>query len=392
MKNSLKTGLSLASVLILSVPSLAAAQDATIEIGGRLMLDYTVAEVNTPDVSVNDSEIRRARLFAKGKFGDAVKYKFEVNHATGDDLELTDGYLQFQPKGSNWHVKVGQYKTHNSLEELTSSRFITTIERGAHTDAFELNRRLGVSVGTSGDRYTFNAGLFGESINGAAFEENGNAASARFTYLPLKTEDSLVHVGASWRYRNGADSPNSAVNDGLRYRQRPYSHVFGSGNTNGVLSSGRIINTGRFAKSDNLFAGELMAIHKNFWAAAEYSVLSANGKGTNADASFGGGYIEAGYIIGGKRTYKSSGGTFNRMKVDKPLGKGGWGALSLVARYDTLDLQDATYTGKLDTLVLGMDWLPTKQTRLRLNYFDSKAENGSARSANGFVARLGFDF
>lgn len=370
----------------------ALAQDATIQIGGRLMLDYTIADVNTPDVNVDASEVRRARLFAKGKYGDAVSYKFEFNHTTGDDIELTDGFVQFKPKGQPLSIKVGHFKTHNSLEEEASSRFISTIERGAFTDAFDLNRRLGVSVGAVGDKYTFNAGIYGESINGANFEQNGNAAAARLTYLPYEADDTLVHIGGSWRYRNESDSFDETVNDGLRYRQRPYAHTFDTGNTNDVLSSGRIVSTPRFAKSDNFYAVEGLAIHKNMWVAGEYGFLEANGQDGNADGSFSGGYIEAGYIIGGKRSYKKSGATFDRTKVDNPVGSGGFGALSLVARYDTLDLQDGPYQGQLDTIVLGADWWPTKQTRLRLNYFDADATNGAAESANGFVARLGFDF
>jgi len=128
------------------------------------------------------------------------------------------------------------------------------------------------------------------------------------------------------------------------------------------------------------------------WAAAEYAILDASGSGDNPDANFGGGYVEAGIMFGGRRTYKSSGGTYNRMEVDNPLGEGGMGAVSLVARYDMLDLEDNGYLGQLDTIVLGVDWLPTKNTRLRLNYFDADAEDGFAESASGFNARLGFDF
>ena len=375
-----------------AMPTNVFAQDATLKIGGRLMLDYTIADIKDPDVSVNASEVRRARLFAKGNYGDAVSYKFEFNHTTGDDIELTDGYVQFKPSELPFSVKVGHFKTHNSLEEEASSRFISTIERGAFTDAFELNRRLGISVGTKGENYTFNAGVYGENINGAAFEKNGNAAAARLTYVPLKTDDTVVHVGASWRYRNNSDSNDPAVNDGLRYRQRPYAHTFDSSNTDSVLSSGRIVATPRFAKTDNLFAFEALAVHDNLWVAGEYALLSANGAGTNADADFGGGYIEAGIVLGGKRVYKTSKGTFDRTVVDKPVGSGGLGALALVARYDTLDLQDSLYVGTLDTVIIGADWWPTKQTRLRLNYFNADAQNGAADSAHGVAARLGFDF
>lgn len=383
----------------LMIAEAAMAQDVTVDIGGRLMLDQAFTEIQnvdgtTTDINVTSSEVRRARLFAKGNFTKAIKYKFEFNHTTGGDIEVTDGFLQYAPKDSKFTVKAGHFKTHNSLEEEASSRFITTIERGGFTDAFGLDRRLGLSVGTSGDSYTLNAGVYGESINSESAKKNGRAAAARATFTPVKSDDTILHIGASWRYRDAGDSGD------FRYRQRPFAHSIDSENTEGFLPSGRIINAGRivddrserFAGSDNLFAVEGLVLHNNMWAAAEYVALSANGSSDNPDANFGGGYIEAGIIFGGKRTYKSSGGTYDRMKVDKPLGEGGMGAVSLVARYDMLDLDDNGYLGQLDTIVLGVDWLPTKNTRLRVNYFNADAEGGYADSASGINARLGFDF
>ncbi len=372
------------------------AQDATLTIGGRLMLDQHFVNIENndgTDFNVTDSEVRRARLFASGKYGDSISYKFEFNHTTGSDLEVTDGFVQFAPKNQPFKVKLGHFKTHNSLEEEASSRFISTIERGGFTDAFELDRRLGVSVGTAADNYTLNVGVYGESINSDADNKNGFAVAARGTYAPINTAETTAHIGASWRYRDANDSQD------LRYRQRPYAHALNSDNTDGVLPSGRIINAGvaagvgeRFASSDNFFAVEGLFIQNSFWAAGEYSLVEANGAGANPDASFNGGYIEAGYIIGGKKSYKTSGGSYDRMKVYQPFGSGGWGALALVARYDRLDLEDDIYLGQLDTVVLGADWLPTKQTRIRVNYFNSDADDGFADSAEGVVARVGFDF
>ena len=373
------------------------AQDATVEIGGRLMMDYALTDIDNitatgEDLSVTSSEVRRARLFAKGKFGSGVSYKFEFNHTSGSDIEITDGFLQFSPKDSPFKIKVGHFKTHNSLEEEASSRFITTIERGAFTDAFGLDRRMGLSIGTSGDNYTLNAGIYGESINGDG-NTNGKAAAARATFTPINSGDTIAHLGASWRYRDSGDS-------NFRYRQRPFAHSLASDNTDGLLPSGRIVNAGRivagvdesFGDTDNLFAVEGLILKGNLWAAAEYAIIDVTGFETNPDATFGGGYIEAGIVFGGRRTYKSSGGTYNRMKIDNPIGEGGMGALSLVARYDTLDLEDNGYQGQLDTIVLGADWLPTKNTRLRVNYFNADAEGGYAESASGINARLGFDF
>lgn len=371
--------LSLASTALVSVlmisPS-AFAQDATLKLGGRVMIDYTVANFEGAYPDINDSEVRRARLFASGKYGDSISYKFEFNHTSGDDgIELTDGYVQFAPKGSKFKVKVGHFKTHNSFEEEASSRFISTIERSAFTDAFGLDRRVGVSVNMTGETYGVDVGAYGTNVETESGPDEGNAFAARGYFNPIKTGDAVAHVGASWRYRKQGESQAD-----LRYRQRPYTHVAPS----------RIVDTGRFAESDNLIIGEAAILKDNIWAAGEYAVLSANGSAGNEDADFSGGYMEAGIMFGGKRTYK--GGKFNRPKVDNPVGAGGMGALALVARYDTLDVQDGPYTGKLDTIVLGADWWATKQTRFALNYFNVDAENGSAESGNGVVGRLSFDF
>lgn len=359
----------------MGLPSVSFAQDATIKVGGRVMIDYTIADFTDEDFTIRDSEVRRARIFASGTYGPSVKYKLEFNHTSGGGVEVTDGFVQFVPKDSKFKVKVGQFKTHNSLEEETSSRFISTIERGAYTDAFQLDRRVGVSVNMSGKNYGFDLGAFGTNLEAESGPDAGFAFAGRGYYNPIKADDTLVHLGASWRYREQGDSESD-----LRYRQRPYVHVAPS----------RIVDTGRFADSDNFYAGEVAVLKGNMWAAGEYALLSANGSGANEDADFSGGYMEAGMMFGGHKTYK--GGKFDRPEVDNPIGEGGMGALAVVARYDTIDLDDGPYLGKLDTIILGADWWATKQTRLSLNYFNVDAENGSSRSGNGVVGRLWFDF
>ena len=114
-----------------------------------------------------------------GKIGDNVKYKFELNTNSSGDVNLEDGYVQWAPTGGDWNLKAGQFKTPNSLDELTSSRFISTLERAAFTDAFELNRRLGVIVNAKGDAYTFSAGVFGDNINNASQQGRLRACGAR---------------------------------------------------------------------------------------------------------------------------------------------------------------------------------------------------------------------
>ena len=176
------------------------------KVGGRIQLDYAFVDADVSNADWNAGELRRLRLSVSGKYGDNLKYKFELNTNSSGDVNLEDGYLQWAPTGGDWNVKAGQYKTPNSLDELTSSRFISTLERAAFTDAFEFNRRIGVSVNAKGDNYTLSAGVFGDNINNASQQE-GYALAARGTLTPVKADDVLVHLGASIRYRSIGDGP-----------------------------------------------------------------------------------------------------------------------------------------------------------------------------------------
>jgi phosphate-selective porin OprO and OprP len=335
------------------------------KVGGRVQLDYSIVDADISGADWNAGELRRFRLNVSGKFGDNLKYKAELNTNSSGDVNLEDGYVQWAPTAGGWNVKLGQFKTPNSLDEQTSSRFISTLERAAFTDAFEFNRRLGVSLNTKGSNYTFSAGVFGDNLNDGS-QQQGYALAARGTFNPIKTDDVIVHLGASARYRNIGDTQSD-----LRYRQRPVSHI-----------PSRIISTGRIADSDIFVGAEAAAIVKNFWVAGEYGVTIADctpAAGCTDDPSLDGAYGEVGIIFGGKRGYK--GGKFNRPKVDHPVTDGGMGALALVARYDTIDLNDAGINGGgFDSFIIGVDWWATKYTRLGVNYFNVDADLGTSTS------------
>ncbi len=363
------------AVFSFAVPNTAFASDFTAKVNGRVLLDYTSANIDAPDSSIDDTELRSSRLSVSGNLSKTFKYKVEINKSTGSDVQFEDVYVQFSPKNTKFKIKAGQYKTQNSLDEQTSSRFMSALERSAFTDAFAFDRRVGVSIGRSGKNYTFDAGAFASNLTDSGGTDDGHAFAARGTFNPIKTDDTLVHLGASWRYRSTGDN-----NSDFRYRQRPYTHV----------APNRIVDTGRFAESDNFYGVEAAIISGRLWVAGEYALLDASGSGTHADGDFNGFYAESGIFFGGRRAYK--GGKFDRPVVDKPLGEGGYGALSLLVRFDQLDVEDGIYQGKLDTTILGADWYPTKHTRVGVNYFNSDAKNGSADKGEGILARFQFDF
>lgn len=414
MTFNLKDSLTVSILAVaMALPTVSFAQDDfTIKLGGRLHVDYATGDADNADFDFNSTSLRRARLKGHGQFGKGLKYKIETTFDEGGDVNLEDAYLQWTPNGSAFSFKAGHFKTQNSLEEAASSLDVALIERAAFTDAFQLDRRVGFEISTKSDNYLLQVGVFGENLeeitNNAAGNE-GMAFAGRAAYkfdldnasLP---EGSLVHVGGSFRYRDQNDASD------LRYRQRPF-----------VESTSRIISTGRIADSDTFFGGELAGLFGPAWAQAEYAVVNANCAEGSAvcteDPSFNAFSIGGGYFFGGHRNYKI--GKFKRPTIDNPVTEGGWGALSVNARYDTLDLTDEGIEGgELDTFAVGVSWWLHKQTRIQLNYYNSDAtlsgqnvggslgiadvfaavnDAGIVRSfdedsVSGFIARLQFDF
>ena len=130
-----------ALALLMAMPQLAAAQDDfTIKLGGRLHVDYAVADSDNTDFDVSATALRRARLKGSGQFGKNLKYKIETTFDESGDVNLEDAYLSWKPNGSPISFKAGHFKTQNSLQEANSSLDEDLIERAAFTDAFQLDR------------------------------------------------------------------------------------------------------------------------------------------------------------------------------------------------------------------------------------------------------------
>jgi len=365
MKMNFKCGAAALAVLM-AMPQMAVAQDDfTINLGGRLHVDYATADADNADFEFSGTALRRARLKGHGQYGDNLKYKIEVTFDEDGAVNLEDAIITFQPNGSPVSFKLGHFKTQNSLEEAASSLDTAIIERAAFTDAFELDRRLGVQIETKSDNYLLQLGVFGE--NQEEITDNGNegiAIAGRAAYkfdlqsdaLPPK---SLIHVGGSFRYREQNDA------DDLRYRQRPF-----------LENVGRIVSTGRIADSDTFYGAEVAGLFGPAWFQAEYAIINANCVDGSTvcieDPTFNAWSIGAGYFFGGHRNYKI--GKFKRPTIDNPVTKGGWGAVSVNARYDTLDLTDEGIEGgELDTFAAGVNWWLHKHVRLQFNYFNSDA-------------------
>ncbi len=317
---------------------------------GRLHVDAGL--INIPDGAGRtdgfSSEMRRARIGVGGDIPGGFVYKVEVDFAGGSG-ELTDALFTYKDDGLK--LTLGQHNNFQSLEELTSSRWSSFIERAAFTDAFGFERRLGASAEIKSGDFMLQTGFFTDNIGdlpGKTWSLDGRAV-----YSPT-VGDAQLHFGGSLHYTNLESG------DTVRYRQRPLVH----------FTSERLINTGNiWADSELGIGAEAAVISGPFHAVAEGFRQTVNMPGAGTNPDFFGGYVELGYFLteGDSRGYK--GGKFNRTRPASPIDEGGSGAFQVNVRYDHLDLNSGpviggTQNGYMASLV----WVPTDYTRFSVSY------------------------
>jgi phosphate-selective porin OprO/OprP len=337
---------------------------------GRLMYDF--ASVGDPG-NLNDpglgfsSELRRGRIGVQGAIPGGFEYKFEVDFAD-NDVDITDALIGYD--AGDFEFTVGQHNTFQSLEELTSSRFTSFMERAAFTDAFGFERRVGVSVNYAKGDFRWDGGVFTSNINDLTSDEtNAYSFDTRAVFSP-ELGDTQLHFGGSLHMRDLRDNP------GARYRQRPAVHS----------TDTRFIATPTLPVTEETSYGlEAAVISGRFHAVAEVHWLEAELFGM-ADPTFFGGYAEAGFFLtpGDSRGY--SGGKFNRTRPARTVDEGGIGAVQLNVRYDYLDLNDAGVVGGQQNLIAAsVIWTPIDHARLSLNYSHLQYDDAAIALPTGNV-------
>ena len=140
-------------VVITSVTYLnAQTSDKEIKFGGRIMYDMAAwnSGDNNYDTVLNNNygaEFRRVRLYNSGKIYGNVKYKLQLDFA-GGNISYKDVWMELSEPFLNGNIRVGHFKEPLRLEALTSSKYITFMERGL-LFAFSTERNTGAMYHTS---------------------------------------------------------------------------------------------------------------------------------------------------------------------------------------------------------------------------------------------------
>jgi phosphate-selective porin OprO/OprP len=402
----------LSALLMVAVPNVGSADDADttlrlywkeglrmetadkqfkLKIGGRIMNDWAWFDVDDEIDAVageneNGTEFRRARLYLAGEIYENVIFKAQYDFA-GGDAAFKDVYVGLKKLGPLGTLRVGHMKEPVGLEELTSSKYITFMERSL-TSVFIPARNTGFQLNdTCADgKVTWAIGAFQDTDDfGDSQGDNWNV-STRVTGTPVVTEDALVHLGFSYRY----GQPNDTE---LRLRQRPSAHL-----------ATRWVDTqdgGADLSIDttNTFGGEVAAVFGPASLQAEYyNMITESGSGATADdPNFQGFYVSGSFFVTGEsRPYDAKKGKFGRVRPDANFGHdNGPGAIELALRFASIDLTDSGAAGgDMWDITTGVNWYLNPNTRIMLNYVhaevDDRGTGGGLDGVDGDILQTRF--
>ncbi|HEX9700914.1 MAG TPA: porin [Acidobacteriota bacterium] len=343
-----------------------------LRLGGRIQFDWTfwgddseiAAAVGGP---IEDgTEFRRARIFVEGYVYERIEYKAQFDFA-GGEVAFKDVY--FGIRHDKYGFRLGHFKEPFGLETLTSSKYITFVERSL-PGAFDAERNSGFMLHGAllDESLYYGAGVFRETGDDGIGRLPGRYNfTGRVAGTPINEDDGrrLVHLGAAVTLQNDDGAARA-------YTQRPEVHL-----------APRFISSGDL-EIDSALAIDLetAVIHGPFSVQAEWrwSPIDAPGSG---DPTFWGAYAFASWFLTGEsRVYDE--GAFDRLHPARNFldGDGGLGAWEVALRYSVLDLTaeqaDRSATpivgSRLDNLTVGLNWYWNPMTLTRLNLVRSEID------------------
>jgi len=395
--------------------------DVKFKVRGRVYMDYVAQDVDgefdavtnpsgAGDWSNSNTRLRTARIGVEGQWNSSWAYKAEVNF-TQNQAVWEDLILEYKPNDTT-SIMAGNYKM-LSLENITSSRYITFMERGAFNDIIDAGRVATLSAKFNGMNWTAQVGASGDSVNNAdiALDER-LSFQGRATFAPIDTDTTKLHLGAWARVRDFNDEGLAAVGpvpagggEAGRYRVRNNTNV-----------GDRFTDSGaNFGESDTWYAAEAALVWNAFSLQGEYAHAEVDKRcATALICSLGAdsGEIDAFYVYaswfvtGEMRRYEPNRGEFNRTRILNPVTAGGMGAFELGLRYDSVDLSGLqtvrTFAGpggpvnaagpcdrcgEYSAVTLGATWYPFPYVRFMANY--SMAENDNPLIVNPLTGVAG---
>jgi phosphate-selective porin OprO/OprP len=314
----------------------------------------------------NGGEIRALRFGAVGTLNFARPWTytvFLVTHAfdqgydsrAQNTLRFFDYRLDI-PLPAALTLSVGKQKEPISHERLVTLPSMSMQERAAVSDALLTSRNHGLvlSGALQSARITWAVGGFNDWIDSdESFSNTSTEFTGRVTWVPAMSHDrsNVLHVGLGLR--------TSDAKEPIRARARPE-----------LNQAPDFVDTGEFsADRVTTFNPEVYWRYGPYFVGFEY-VGSVHAAPASSDPYLHGYHFTASWALSGEmRNYRDRTGTFDPLRVARPVNQGGWGTVEAAVRYSRIDLTSGAIDGgEMDIYSLGLDWWLTQSVQFGGNY------------------------
>lgn len=373
------------------VASLKKSSGFNLEFGGRVQLDYNyfngAYNANNDGDAGSDFFPRRIRTYVESEHGNwDHKLLLEFGEGTAE-IVLARVRYAFD---NGLKIKAGKIREDMSLNALTSSKHINTIERSTLANTFSPFFRWGVSAyqysEDSGVRYA--VGVYKNDAFGASGHDEDDsltlAATGRLTWSSASPGD-VIHLGAWHSYRDMGGNELGARFARGEVRETNIRLVdYTAGGVATALDS--MSQTGlEFA-----FQADSLTLEAEY---ASRSLDTVNGADVLDGERFDGFHVSASYFLGGEqRRYKAGSALFVQPKNIKDV----W---ELVARVSQMDATSRNQGTKVTTYTLGTSYYISSDIKFMGNLIYSDVEGpgttalvGDEDSGMGFSARMQYLF
>lgn len=329
----------------------------------------------------NGLEMRRVRVAFKAELAEKFEAEFDMDFADGL-ADLKDAFLVYNAT-PRLDVKVGNFKERFSMEQNTSSRWLTFMERPAALRAVAPSRHIGVQFHYYRPYMLAVGGVHFQDVGDWEVVENrkdnyfagnneGYSLTGKLTYIPFYHDwNKGLHFAVAGSYRT---PKTHDVIDVVRFDSRSNVNI----NRKKYLETDRITNVSDY----NMANFEVAGYYNNFKFASEYILANVNRYENKIDGeqvgslpteSFSGFYGMAGVMLfGGDYIYNTYQGEFTQPKVGRS-----WGDIELAVRYDFTDFNNprgdkvedwGVMGGSGEGFTLGLNYYAPKNVKLMFNY------------------------
>jgi phosphate-selective porin OprO and OprP len=374
----------------------------TLHLGANLSLDYRYFDDSFDKTSADTWLVRKARVILEGQLGGRYDFRFMPDFGQGKSI-IQDAWVAARAF-PELIFTVGKFKAPVGLERLQLEQYARFIEASLTAD-LEPYRDLGATVGGRFGQglLSYQVGVFDGAPDGGSTDGNSvpdSNTSGKFTWdgrlfsLPFARtgieELQGLGLGVAATYANVSGSVTATTTNSLLAsnkttgQQSMFSYRSSSATefNNATLAHGiqrRLVPQAYWYYRSAYLMGEYVRETQQVVRQVNAALQRA------ATLDHEAWQIQGGFYLTGEHE------GYDRSPVDHEVGKGGWGALELVARYHVLHYDRDTFTGGALSFAngtsavhsaaargLGLNWYLTRAFRMQLDFEDTHFVGGAA--------------